>query len=377
MSIATRGRIRKRRAFTLIELLVVIFIIGVLVALLMPAINSARESARNAECKNNLRQFGIGLAQFCEKSGNKLCSGAFDWQRDGNVTEIGWVADLVNQGVPVGNMLCNSNEAQASETYDQLFNLTPVMSPCVDRVGTPTVLPDGTPFQSPCMQIATGNGGGEIAPGVGRGKIIHDQIYKKHYNTNYTASWFLTRSGVNLDSSGNVVNSSANAACADPSLKQRYNTQGPMKRAKADTVSSTYVPLLGDGAAGGSLMPYSLGDIQQGTPLVKTLTAGPVVRTTMANASPGFPPGTPSSTWWSYWNRQVLQDYRSFGPVHRNTCNILFADNSVRVYRDTNKDGFLNNGFPANPAAGFADDAIELDPEEVSSLYDVRAKILP
>jgi prepilin-type processing-associated H-X9-DG protein len=182
---------------------------------------------------------------------------------------------------------------------------------------------------------------------------------------------------VNLDGSGNVVSSATNASCADPALKQRYNTQGPMKRAKADTVSSSYIPLLGDGAAGSAMLPFQIGELQAGTPLVKTLTTGPVVKTTLANAMPNFPPGTPASTWWSYWNREVLQDYRAFGPVHRNTCNILFADSSVRVFRDANQDGVLNNGFPANPAAGIADATIELDPEEVSSLYDVKAKILP
>lgn len=71
------------QAFTLVELLVVIAIIGILIALLLPAVQAAREAARRSQCKNNLKQMGLGALNL-ENTYGHLPTGGWGWRYAGD-----------------------------------------------------------------------------------------------------------------------------------------------------------------------------------------------------------------------------------------------------------------------------------------------------
>ena len=138
-------RAKSSQGFTLVELLVVIAIIGVLVALLLPAVQAAREAARNAQCKNNVKQIALAMINF-ESTHKKFPSGGwgFRWMGDpdrgvGKAQPGGWVY----QAAPyfeAGNITSiGAGLGDTREKYDALAEQRSVVIPsfnCPSRRST-------------------------------------------------------------------------------------------------------------------------------------------------------------------------------------------------------------------------------------------------
>ncbi len=112
-----------RRGFTLIELLVVIAIIGVLIALLLPAVQAAREAARRMQCTNNLKQLGLGLHNYESSLGMFPIGNANYGVGTGPaITEMGW--SVTARLLPYMEQAAAFNYANFSIKYSNAQNAT-------------------------------------------------------------------------------------------------------------------------------------------------------------------------------------------------------------------------------------------------------------
>lgn len=114
--------VKKSNGFTLVELLVVIAIIGILIAMLFPAIQSIRESARRTQCMNRLRQIAFANANF--ESRHKRYPGAFESFENENPTEpdhlFTWAIVLLND-MEATNIYFEYTGGTAADTFLNIY----------------------------------------------------------------------------------------------------------------------------------------------------------------------------------------------------------------------------------------------------------------
>lgn len=405
------SRKRNIQGFTLIELLVVISIIALLAALALPALTKAREAARRTQCASNLRQFGIGMYTFAERDPiGRLCTGASDFERDGDMSEYGWVADLVNGGFAVpGTMLCPSNPGKASEKLNELIgtstSTTPgALSPAAGNtavrmtenlagvlytadVSANTVTQNSLPITNPGSGVIYNT----LAEGIG------DLFVDGGYMTNYAAGYHLVRvSPIGEFVGGQLVGRGG-------AFKERLDTSGPLQLSSIDTsrIPSSNIALLGDAGPGDvdeaillADVPNTKVDLPQGMLLTEAFNDGPGYLNTdnqrivllnggevlsgQIDCERGQPTTTSCTAPVNSGVRGAtdvgtfLQDTRDFFALHNGQANILMGDGSVKLFEDLNGDGYLNPGFPINNTAtgfdatgvGYSDDTVELQPGE-------------
>lgn len=372
-----------RKGFTLVEMLVVITIIGILAALLMPALNRAREAARNAQCKSNLRQFGVGLHLHADKDPmTRYCTGAYDFRRDGCPDTWGWVADLVNMGTATpGKMMDPTNVLRSLEKYNDLYGKDT------------TDAKDGVPDATRLADGACGTGGGFDGTTIStpeRAAFVAQALFDKGYNTNYVASWFLVRGSVKFDGTAASITAKADT---DTSLSYKGLglTTGPLTRRMTDNsvIPANNIPLLGCGAPGDPSEAICAADAKSPVTGEQYLTAGE----RLAEAFNDGPAqlgaadinllaqgadltaqltAEKAANVDAYVYRQDTRDWWAIhGGGNKLSCNVLMADGSVKEFSDLNGDRYLNPGFAVDPATmdpaaiGYTDAKVELYPTEM------------
>ncbi|MFO0960064.1 MAG: DUF1559 domain-containing protein [Isosphaeraceae bacterium] len=314
----------RRRGFTLIELLVVIAIIGVLIALLLPAVQQAREAARRIQCTNNLKQIGLALHNYHDSLGR---------------FPFGGIVLPANHPYVVSNFT-----RQGHYRWSTLAQLTPFLekSAVFNAVNLSLPILDGASVIMPQNSTANQTQVAEfLCPSDGRGRCLPD----------YAASNYMACTGDGVLGSGFGV---PDPAFGTPNGVFYFNSSISFAEVTDGTSQTAFMSesLIGDGSASGTLAgpidPAMVAlQVSGGSPIYTPLSEAEcrAATATFFRRNSAWVQGSYQHALYSHYlapnsktpdcYRQQYHGWKAPRSRHAGGVNVLFGDGTVRFLKDS------------------------------------------
>ncbi|QDU61492.1 Fimbrial protein precursor [Planctomycetes bacterium Pan216] len=327
-----------RRAFTLVELLVVIAIIGVLVALLLPAVQQAREAARRGQCSNNMKQVGIALHAYVDAHG-VFPPGQINNMSSPPASSVG-AARYVGVG-PGALILPYVDATNVWEQIDFTQSMLSVASQGVLGTGGtngPARMTKIATYLCPSDRPFAGNGPGTNVV-FSAGPSLYWNVSSAGQIGMFNVPWLSTGAGTRVVRMADITDGLSKSIAASESIVGDGQTGNPdlqadvirnvgigsnpetfWTRAQLDAYGQAAL----SGASASTDFSYSRSVWINGLP-------GISVFNTMDTPNPAYPDGIACSGCWWNDNRGIF----SARSRHSGGVNVLMADGSINFVNDS------------------------------------------